>query len=133
VAQENVEAVRRGIDAYVAGDWEAWFQEFDPEIEWEETSGLGPDAGTYRGIHEVRQAVTSWLAMWTDYGFEVSEYLDAGDQVVVLAREFGRGRDTGVSVERELGQVHTLRDGKLIRTRLYGSWAEALEAAGLSK
>jgi hypothetical protein len=58
-----VDAIRRGVGAYVAGDWEAWFQEFAPEIEWEETSGLGPGAATYRGIHEVRKAVTSWLAM----------------------------------------------------------------------
>jgi hypothetical protein len=71
--------------------------------------------------------------MWTDYGFEVHDCLDAGDQVVVLARERGRGRSTGVRVERELGQPHELRHGTLIRTCLYGSWAEALEAAGLSE
>jgi hypothetical protein len=35
-------------------------------------------------------------------------------------------------VEREVGEVFTLRGGKLIRARLYGSWAEALQAAGLS-
>lgn len=75
--------------------------------------------------------MSSWLDVWVDYDFEVREYIDAGDDVVVLANERGRSR-TGVSVERELGQIHTLRDRKLVRTRLYGSWAEAREAAGLS-
>jgi ketosteroid isomerase-like protein len=71
--------------------------------------------------------------MWTDYGYEMRDYLDAGDQVVVLVQERGRGRSTGVSVERELGYVFTMRGGKVGRVRLYGSWAETLEAAGLSE
>jgi hypothetical protein len=70
--------------------------------------------------------------MWTEYKMDVSRYLDAGgDQVVILARESGRGRTTGASVERELGEILTVRDDKLIRLVMYGSWDEALEAAGL--
>ena len=130
MSDENVDAVRRGMEAWVAGDWEAWVAEFDPEITWEETPGLGPDPAIYRGVDEVRAAVSSWLGVWVDYDFEVRQYIDAGDDVVVLANERGRSR-TGVSVERELGQIHTLRDRKLVRTRLYGSWAEAREAAEL--
>jgi hypothetical protein len=53
--------------------------------------------------------------------------------VVVLSRERGRGTLSEVEVEREVGQVVTLRDGKMVRVRLYGSWSEALEAAGLSE
>jgi ketosteroid isomerase-like protein len=72
--------------------------------------------------------------MWTDYKMEVSRYIDAGgDEVVILARESGRGRTTGASVERELGEILTVRDGKLIRLLMYGSWDEALEVAGLSE
>ena len=71
--------------------------------------------------------------MWTAYAFEVREYLDAGDQVVVLVHESGQGRGTGVRVKRELGQVHSIEGSKVKRVRLYGSWAEALEAAGLSE
>jgi len=39
----------------------------------------------------------------------------------------------GPAVERELGEVCTVREGKVVRVRLFGSWAEALEAAGLSE
>ena len=133
MSQANAELVTHGIEAYVARDWERWVAGLDPEIEWIETRGLGPDAAVYRGIDEVRGAVESWLAMWADYGFEVHDCIEVGDQVVVLARERGRGRSTGVRVDRELGQIHELRHGKLIRTRLYGSWVEALDAAGLSE
>jgi ketosteroid isomerase-like protein len=132
MSEENLNAVRRGMEAYVGRDWEALVAEFDPEITWEETPGLGPDPAIYRGADDVRAAVSSWLAMWVDYDFEVRQYIDAGDDIVVLAIERGRSR-TGVSVERELGQIHTLRDRRLVRTRLYGSWTEAREAAGLSE
>ena len=72
--------------------------------------------------------------MWTDYKVEVSRYLDAGgDEVVISARESGRDRTTGANVERELGEILTVRDGKLIRLVMYGSWDEALEAAGLTE
>ena len=130
---ENVEVVRRSVEAVAAGDWKTVSEVVDPQIEWIETPGLGPDAAVYRGIEEARGAMGNWTGMWTDYAFEVHEYLDAGDQVVVLVHESGRGRGTGVSVVRELGQVHSIDGSKVKRVRLYGSWAAALEAAGLSE
>jgi ketosteroid isomerase-like protein len=133
MSQDNVELARRSLEAFAAGDWRTTLEFVDPEVEWIETPGLGPDAAVYRGIEEIRDAVESWTEMWTDYAFEVCDYLDAGDQVVVLMKEGGRGRGTGVSVERELGQVFTVRGGKVRRVRLYGNWAEALEAAGLGE
>src|SRR6185503_11814090 len=105
---ENVEVVRRSVEAVAAGDWKTVSEVVDPEIEWIETPGLGPDAAVYRGIEEARAAMGNWTGMWTDYAFEVHEYLDAGDQVVVLVHERGRGRGTGVSVVRDLGQVHSI-------------------------
>jgi ketosteroid isomerase-like protein len=94
---------------------------------------LGPDASTYTGTEELREAVQSWTEKWSEYETEVSRYAQAGDEVVVLSRERGRGVVSGVKAERELGQVFTLRDGKIVRVRLYGSWSEALEAARLSE
>jgi ketosteroid isomerase-like protein len=133
MSEENVEIVRSATDAFLAGDWDRAFTSFDPEIEWEETPGLGPDAAVCRGITEVRQALKSWMGMWSDYDAEVHDYRDAGDDVVVLSRERGHGQASGAVVERQLGTVHTLRNGKVVRSRLFGSWGEALKAAGLSE
>jgi ketosteroid isomerase-like protein len=131
VSQENVEIVRQITAAFLRGDWDAVSASSSPEVEWEEMPSLGPDASSYHGIGEVREALQSWMGMWRDYEIEVHDYVDAGGDVVVLARETGRGRTSGVSAVRELGDVFTLRDGKVVRVRLYGSWHEALEAAGL--
>ena len=131
MSEENVEIVRSNVEAFERGDWDFAFANVSPEIEWEETAGLGPDASVYRGSDEARKALESWLGMWEDYESEVVRYVDAGDEVVVLGRERGRGR-SGVTVERDIAQVHALNDGQVVRVRLFASWREALEAAGLS-
>ena len=60
-------------------------------------------------------------------------YIDAGDRVVVIVRQRGRSKPTGVLVEMRFGQVWTTRGGRGIRMQMYASQEEALEAAGLSE
>jgi ketosteroid isomerase-like protein len=133
MSQENVEIVRSSVEAAVRNDWNAAMASVDPNVAWVEMPSLGPDASSYTGIEELREAVNSWIAMWSEYDAEVVRYADAGDDVVVLARERGHGGVSGAVVERELGEVFTLRDRKVVRVRLYGGWDEALKAAGLSE
>ena len=133
MSQENVKIVRRAVEAIHRGDLDAALEAFDSEVEWEETASLGPDAQTYRGIAAVREAVGSWLGMWNDYEVVAQRIVAADDRVVVLTQERARGKASGVVVDRELGVVHTLCERRIVRSRLYGSHAEALEAAGLSE
>jgi len=51
--------------------------------------------------------------------------------VVVEVHERGEGKGSGVPFEQTHTQVWTLRDGKLVRWRLFTDRAEALEAVGL--
>jgi len=133
MSQGNVEIVRSSVEAAARNDWAAAMASVDPNVAWVEMPSLGPDASTYTGTEELREAFNSWIAMWSEYDAEIARYADADDDVVVLIRERGRGGISGAVVERELGEVFTLRDGKVVRVRLYGSWTEALEAAGLSE
>jgi ketosteroid isomerase-like protein len=131
MSQENVEIVRRSVEALARNDWDTFLAGFDSDVEWVEIASLGPDAAAYTGTEELRDAVQSWTQKWTEYEVEVSRYAQAGDDVIVLSRERGRGTVSGVEVERAPGAVFTLQDGKVVRVRLYGNWSEALEAAGL--
>jgi uncharacterized protein len=133
MSQQNVEIVRSGLEAAARNDWNAAMASVDPNVEWVEMPSLGPDASSYTGVEELRKAINSWIGMWSEYDVEVVRYADADDDVVVLFRERGHGGVSGAAVERELGEVFTLRDGKVVRVRLYGSWREALEAAGLKE
>ena len=55
-----------------------------------------------------------------------------GEDVLVLWADSGRGKVSGVLVERPRGAfLHTLSPGKIVRTVQYGSVDEALAAVGL--
>ena len=130
MSQENVEVVRRSLDAFQRGDFDAAMEALDPRIEYDLTHF--PDGKVYLGHDGVREAFRIWLGTWEDYRQEVAEVVDLGeDEVVVVLREFGRGKGSGIEVERSTAGVWTLRDGKAVRIRFYAGKADALEAAGL--
>jgi ketosteroid isomerase-like protein len=68
---------------------------------------------------------------WIDYAWATKELLDAGDDVVMVVHETARARGTEMLIERDLVMVWTMRKGRAIRMRGYGTRQEALEAVGL--
>ena len=72
-----------------------------------------------------------WLGTWTDYEVATRDYIDAGDTVVVVFRQSGTGRASGVRTERDFFGVYDLTELKVVRFRLYASRDDALEAAGV--
>jgi ketosteroid isomerase-like protein len=130
MSQENVEVVRAIYDGWLAGD--PGYERFDPEIAMAESRSL-PGAVEAHGIAEVRRYIESFDKYWNDIRFEPQEYIDAGDQVVVVARLVGQGKSSGVAVERTWSYVWTVRDGKALRMDGYAERAQALEAVGLSE
>jgi ketosteroid isomerase-like protein len=132
MSQENVEVVRRSFEAFQRGDYEAAVEALDPGIEYDLTHF--PDGQIYLGHDGVREAFRIWLGTWEDYRQVLDELIDlVGDEVLAVVREFGRGKGSGIEVERPTAGVWTMRDGKAVRIRFYPGKAEALEAAGLSE
>jgi ketosteroid isomerase-like protein len=126
MSQENVEAARRCLDAYCRGDYEEASRYLAPDVVWEvgqELPAHGPAA--------VRDVWRRWDAEWEELETVAEEYIDAGNQLVVIVRYRGRGRISGVEVNDLQFEVHTLRDGKCTRKVEFPTRAEALEAAGL--
>jgi len=48
-------------------------------------------------------------------------------------REYGRGKGSGLALERRTFGVWTVRDGSVVRIRFHSTIADALEAVGLSE
>jgi ketosteroid isomerase-like protein len=60
--------------------------------------------------------------------------MDAGPEMVVAVIAMrAHGRDSGAPVELQVGFVHEVRDGRIVRDRVFTSRSQALEAAGLSE
>ena len=93
--------VRRSYEAFARGDMDAVLADMDEGIEWQQAQGL-PHGGTYRGLAEVRANVFDPLDRdwWSEFSAVPDEFLDAGDEVVVLGRYRGVAKGTGKIARR---------------------------------
>ena len=135
MSQENVELARRAYDAYRGGDLAEALRNLDPNVEWYTPPGereldLDP---VYRGPDGVATGIKAWADSWENYEANPVEFIDAGDQVVVVLHQRGRGKGSGAVVERTHFHVITVRGGKGVRIREFRQRTDALEAAGLSE
>jgi ketosteroid isomerase-like protein len=142
MSEENVEIVRRMLEASDRRDSEAVFAAYDPDIQFDMSdlrriSGRdwNPDfPERLRGRDAVRAALHEWVSAWEIVDYEHEELIDAGDQVVHFIQQRIRGRTSGIEFTfRPYAQVWTLRAGKITAMKAYADRAEALEAAGLSE
>ncbi len=135
MSQENVEIMQRYYAAWLRRD-PSEMGTLDPEIE------LHPDPANewvgiddvYRGPEGVRRYIRTVEEAVVDYRPEIERLIDAGDKVVTLAIESGRGRGSGAAVQsNRTAHVWTLRDGKATRLDLYNDRTVALKAVGLEE
>jgi ketosteroid isomerase-like protein len=133
MSQENVEAFKRGIDAYNRRDIEALLRELDPGVEWYPALEvlLGGEAVVYRGHEGVRKLIRSTDEALGEIHVEFSNVQDMGHRIVAVGHVRTRGKGSGAETESPVGCVAELQDGKPIQIRTYLDPEEALEAAGL--
>jgi ketosteroid isomerase-like protein len=97
----------------------------DPRVPGGQTFG--------RSKTEVKRYFESFSRYWESVRLVPERFVDLGDDVLVLGRMTARTRRGGPEIQRPLDQLVTLRDGKIIRNRIFSTRDEALEAAGLSE
>ena len=136
MSEENVELVRRAFEAFNRGGVDACVSEgiWSPEVVWDVTPSGIPGLGTYRGHEEVKAFFEDdWFKAFPfeEWEVELEEVIDAGDRVIGMSRQHGRGASSGAVAELELAQVATVRNGQIVRVDNYLDREKALEAAGL--
>jgi ketosteroid isomerase-like protein len=137
MSQENVEFVRRGFEEFQTGmergDPAAWL---DPEAFVDDFEWVVPEPLDGRSVWRGREGFLDFIRTWTeqfeDWSIRVVRLIDAGaNRVVALTHQTATGKESGVPVELNVGQVWELEAGRWTRVTNYLSHAEALEAAGL--
>lgn len=127
--RENIDAVRAACDHWERGDWAANPDVFDRDLEAVFSTTAFPDAGTYRGGRVVLEAWRRWLEAWDEFRIELVDIIDAGEKIVALLRLHGRGRESGATVDAEVGVIFGCARG-LITSMVFCDRHEALSAAG---
>jgi ketosteroid isomerase-like protein len=136
MSREDVDTVRRNLEAWQRDDLDALLSGTHPAIEWHtvlERLVEGTES-FYRGHDGVRRLWRFYRTELENFEVEAQELRDVGDgRVVLLGRFRWRGVASGIESESPLGMVITLRDGKMSHSVDYVSHEEALEAVGLSE
>src|SRR6266550_4310541 len=99
MSQENVEIVRSVYESLLRRDWNRIAELVDPNVEHHGTVGGLEEGHLGRGVREIRQVFEEEDdEIWDEHRIEAEDLIDAGDQVVVLQREYQRGRGSGVEL-----------------------------------
>jgi ketosteroid isomerase-like protein len=138
MSEENVEIVRRvfvtfnrdGPAAAIAtGHWA-------PDVLWDGTRSGVAGLGVLHGVDEVLEFFENdWFAVFPfeDWEIQMDEPVIKGDQVIVASHQIARGAISGAPAALTLGNIFTLRNGKIVRVDVFQREEDALAAAGLSE
>jgi ketosteroid isomerase-like protein len=132
MSEENVEIVRKAIDAFVGGDLDAAVRDNDSDVEVDFSRSHGIEAGVYHGTEDVRAFWSNFFDAFDRISVAVDEFIDCGDHVVVPNRTRFCGRE-GIEVEAQSVFVVTLRKKRIAEWRLFQTRADALKAVGLEE
>jgi ketosteroid isomerase-like protein len=129
MSQENVEIVRKVYEALNRRDWDAGFHDMHPDFEM--TTQREIAAGTRRGRKQVQEFVEEYSAAFDNHIFEPDEFLENGDQVVVLLTRRARPKGGSADIVVRNGHLWTVRDGTILSMKSFPDPEKALEAVRL--
>lgn len=128
-AIDTAELLRRGYEAFAAGDVQSALELIDTDVEVAVFTDR-PDMGrqTYHGHAGFFENLGEMTDVFDDFGFKVQEIDENGDRILVTVRVTGRGKGSGVEINARLFHLWILRDGRAIRFEIYNDRDQA-EAA----
>jgi uncharacterized protein len=129
MSQQNLDVVRRMLDAFNRNDVDAVVAAFDQDCEVREPSEMPdtPPSG-FHGHDGIREWMTN-LREVGDAHFEPRSFSGAGDVLLAELAGRGRGQAVGVPFEWTTFAVFNLRDGRILRVQAFLNIDEAREAA----
>jgi ketosteroid isomerase-like protein len=137
MSQENVEITRRAFERWTEGGGTVDAipaEAYAEDVEWDLSAYPLVDLPSRgSGRDNVLRVFAQYLSGWKSYRPEAREFIDAGDDVIVVLHEAARIGDSGSLLERDVFQVWTLRDGLVVKWRVFETREDALGAAGLSE
>jgi ketosteroid isomerase-like protein len=135
LSAENLEIVRRSMEAFGRGDIDGFLAAQHPDIEWR-TASDEPNPETFRGSDGVRRFAAEITEAWAgrfDDLMNFEDFVDLGDWVVVPWTARLRGRSSGIEVEVSETYAVQVENGRIVRVEEYRTREEAIEAVRLTR
>jgi ketosteroid isomerase-like protein len=132
VSQENVELVKRLIDAFNRREVDGFAELTTPDFEWI-TSMSAVEGEVFRGREGIETYFGRMKEAWDEFLAFADDYRDLGDRVLFEGLLQGRGLGSGVPVTTRLDILYDVRDGRISKMHSFLDHHEALRAAGLEE
>jgi ketosteroid isomerase-like protein len=134
MSEETLDVVRRFYENWSSENLDGLLECSHAEIEFDWSASRSPFRGVYLGHEGFRRFWIEQGDVWEEFRLEIVEAIEIGrDRVVTVTVARGRGQESGISLEGRGAVLWDVRDGKVLRGKLFQSREEALEAAGLSE
>jgi ketosteroid isomerase-like protein len=132
VSEDRTDLVRRGYEAWNAGDRSWVLNHMTDEIVWV-TPPEDPDASVYRGYLGVQRYWDEWREEVGDLRFEPLRFIGADDSVLVVVRRTGHGRSSGIDVSDEVIQVFDFEGERCYRVREFYDLQRARDSLPMAR
>ena len=123
------EVLRRTYAALTRRDFVTLEELADPEFEMDLTERVLNPA-TYHGAEGLLRFLGEIDELWASMDIDVERVIERGDELLAVLMVTLTGRGSGVEMESRIAQWWTLRDGKLLRMKLYGDADAAVAEFG---
>ena len=134
MSQENVEIVRRAVDAWNRRDIEGLHALGDPEGEYV-NSPTAIEPGTRRGTDEITAVMRAQWELLTDGRWQIDRIYERGEEVIASGRISRRMPGSDARLEDRVLVSWKIRNGRIVRTEVLGFGRDevqtALQALGL--
>jgi ketosteroid isomerase-like protein len=127
-ARTNI--VQRAHDALNRGDVEALAALCAPDFRLDMSDRVFNPA-VYSGHDGIRRFVDEVRDVWEAFTWDPTELKEAGDVVVTLVHSVGRGRESGLEIDRDSAMVWEIPEDTLLAMTFYRDPAAARKAAGI--
>ncbi|MBD2104103.1 nuclear transport factor 2 family protein [Leptolyngbya sp. FACHB-261] len=115
----NFETVQELYRAFREKDYDAFLHICTDDLEWIQNKGF-PDGTTRKGVTEVIEGVFKANdSKWEGFAYQIEQFLDAGDSIVVLGQYVGHHRVSSKLMSASAAHIYDLRAGKICRFRMY--------------
>jgi ketosteroid isomerase-like protein len=129
MSQQNVALVIRFEESWASRDLDGAQECVHPEFAFDWSNSIGPFVGVYEGRDGLARFWEDLHDTWDDFAPEAEEIIECGaDQVITVDVVRGRGRGSGIPMEAHGVMLWTLRDGKIVRLKMFQNKDDALEA-----
>ena len=125
----NIEVIQELYRAFREQDYNAFRRMTTDDLEWIQNEGF-PGGATRKGASEVIEGVFKANDNnWENFAFNIEEFLDAGNSVIVIGRYAGYNRASGKPMSAAATHVYELRDRKVARFRMFADTKIIWDAA----